>query len=628
MADAPEDIDDDESQRLINIRWPGRGKVAPRKAARQVPGTTDLDNVVMIHEMPHGADTADGSPNGVVFLEWTGARIDLYAANGKGEQKQLVGVLVGYDQVPERPKITAAVTSECLWICDESKLYGLTVYDPNERFEQGKLWQPLFKFDRELDTPAAVAKPRCVETYNNYLFMGGSGTEADPDRPEVMRFSYLGLEWEPNGAGDAAEDPLQVNPAFDPLLPIDPLTNPVLLTVTGGVRGLFDTDDYFFVGPRGQPIVGMSQGAERLVIGSRFRSYILFGYDRENFELDLIDNQRGLVATRAMGEADGVVWWMSPLGPCFWAGGRVIPLERPIQPLLREIDFDTVVFAHQRDEYEARWYFSSDSGDPNRSICYNYLYETWKEEHLGIRIFCAGSVQPGTILVPGPGGDPIPGPFDDLLAPFSLFCHTIGPNGFTKQWTNLETSPEITTRIEIKKDAGDVYQPAVIVESGVNQWTFSGLAPSTTYFVQVRHENSVSGAVSDWTEGPCTTIGSTDVPPIAGFSAFHLCLPGEPFVGPPISVISVIIIPGGVDLYTEIEYDHREVCNGRPIQTQRVVTELGVVGHSVPQGNFEGCTVYVRARHRTNKSVIDNDPPAKLGPWTDYIPVLVESCLV
>ncbi|MEE9414601.1 MAG: hypothetical protein V3V01_04895 [Acidimicrobiales bacterium] len=550
LADAPERIPADEATELTNVRFSGSNRWTSRRAGQLLYG--QLNDVCGTHPFPHGAMDDGVTPVGIVYLDWDGAKVSLYKSNN-GKTVEFVGILAGWGSVSERPKTITAVLREALFIVDEGKNHGLTIYDPEERFEEGVLFQPSFKFDRTLTTAAAPMFPRTIATYNNFLFVAGHGSEADPDRPEVVRFSYLGLEFDTEGAGDSAEDPLQPNPTFDPILPVSE-SNPEFLLATGGVRGMFDIEDFFFAGQRGTPVVGMKQGAERLVIATRFAAYILFGYDRTSFFLDLIDNQRGCVAGRAIGEADGVVYWMSPLGPSFWAGGRVQSLERKITPRLRDIDFDTCFFLHQREEYDARWYYSMDGGDPNRALEWNYLYEKWKELELGIRVFCGGSLRPGTALRAGPGGDPVPGPGDALAPPSNLFHQTITPHGATAVWTNNETGPEIVTEHEFKEASG-VYQPVAEHPSGVERFTYVGLLPGTTYFTRVRHKSTASGAESIWVEAQFTTLTEGTLNTLGNFSARSVQLPtGRPFVWEPYIICSWTDENPQIDDAKELEF--------------------------------------------------------------------------
>jgi hypothetical protein len=627
LADAPELIRDDEAIKLVNIRFAGRNRWTTRKAAQLL--LSSFNSVCGIFGMPHG-QLSSGAAAAVVYLNWTGSSVELYKASGRSGNAELVGTLVGWESVGERPKVRAAILGNSLWICDEGKQYGLTCYDPNDVFETGtELFQPVFRFNRSLIQTPSPIMCRDVATYNNFLFVCGYGDETDPDQPEIVRFSYLGLERasDEDGAGDAGADANpdycedvdgnQIDCTTGEELPFgDPSNPPKEIPLDGGVEGLFDVDDYFSVGQRGIPVVGMAQGAERLVIATRFAAYILFGYDRLSFELDLIDGQRGLVATRAIGEADGVVFWYSPLGPCRWAGGDVLPMEERITPLLEEIDFDTLFFFDQPREYEAQWLFSTDGGDPNRAIKYNYLYDAWHENKLGLRVFCGGHVKPGSILTPGPGGEPVPGPGDALVPPSNLNHINIGRNVATATWVNNETGPTIVTRAEFSENGTDFFFWAEL-PSGGDRFNYSGLLENTTYTTRVRHEDSTTGAVSAWTQAPFTTGTNADcswINPPANFNA-----ESGYFVNPITSVREPVI---------NVTWEHSNpgVSEGFTIQvldtaTSEVVhsastTFPNVVGIRIKYGTTTGLNVLLDYKVRM-RSAADGC----ISDWTNEITV-------
>lgn len=623
LADAPEMLEDGEATLLTNVRFVGENRWTPRRAARQV--AAGFQSCCGVFGFPHG-ETATGRAVSGVYLDWTGTRVDLYVCDSDGRRDASpVGTLAGWDPVGQRPKVIAAVLAECIWIVDEGKKYGLTVYDPNERFEQGILWQPKFKFNRSLDTPASPIFARCVASYNNFLFVAGHGSEDDPDRPEMVRFSYLGLEFEPTGQGDASLDPLQPNPDYDELLP-DSVENQPFLPVAGGVGGLFDIEDYALVGQRGQPVVGMVQGAERLVICTRFAAYILFGYDRTSFFLDLVDNQRGLVASRAIGEADGIVWWFSPLGPCYWGGGRVQGLETKVTPRLREIDHDSIFFGHQRAEYECRWYYSVDGGDPNRSLVWNYLRRRYKEEHLGVRLFCAGVLKPGTILRPGPGGNPLPGPPPEdpgngggfpLLTPicgFTSFTLIKNPNDATFdivwnfEWQSQETGPGIVTDFQARVGVGSTYGEIVELDTSESLGLVVARDLQAEVAARVRHRRIATGEISDWCEDIADPPDTIVSPPVNfRITATEVFAPGG---GQKIFRYDASWVLAGIDVYTTIEI--RKTATG--------VVEFRFSGLGLSSLSFQLSATFAseyqfRAQHTTeaNGQGITSD-------WTDYIP--------
>lgn len=644
LDDAPETIDDREALELINYRLEGRNRWTTRRAASVV--VDDLVDICGIFGMPHG-EMSGGEASAVVYLDFVQNSVRLYKATGRSGSLELVGTPAGWESAPSRPTVRAALLAGCLWLCDEERRLGLTCYDPTDVFSQGiELFQPKFKFNRELNTPASAIFCRDVAAYNNFLFVCGYGDEAEPDQPEIVRFSYLGMAGPDDARStDAVQDVTQPNPAYDPVLPIGPGNQPFLF-VDGGVEGLFDTDDYFPVGVRNIPVVGMQQGAERLVVATRLRAYILFGYDRDSFELDLLDSQRGLVATRAIGEADGIVYWWSPLGPCRWSGGEVVPMEKRIKPLIRRVNYQGMFFFHQREEYEARWYHSKDAGDPKWSVNYNYLYDELYEHELGVRVSCGGYTIPGTILRPGPGGEPIPPPPGSLVQPTNLHCEDPTEKTITWAWTPQETAPDIVTEFQWKKSSDPDFGEIIELESSVDRITIDNLEPETSYDARVRHISNSSNETSIYSTATC----STTAPQVLSAPAINSSVIQFAIVdcgtGPDIGAWRIL----SEILHTEpaattnlvIEYENvelGEIFSVQSVRSQEATTSLAFVWLAaetecvlctdaewistfrcfpVPPGLSSSVDSWrVRARYVAN----DPDLGFVISPWSDQIPV-------
>jgi len=610
LADAPESIEDGDAIELVNVRFPGAGRWAPRFSAVTV--ASPIGNVCGVFEMPHGADTSNGAANGVVYLVHAGGtRVDLYAADGKGRGMALVGTLAGWDQVAVRPKTMAAVLGEALWIVDENKQHGMTVYDPNQRFGAGKLFQPLFKFEPNLTTPAAPIRARTIGSFNNFLFVAGYGSEADPDRPEMVRFSYLGMEADSFGAGDAGKDdaPVFGDPGYDAAPEHAP-----------GSKALFDIEDVFGVGLRGQPVMSFVAAGARLLMLTRFTAWILFGYDRSTFQADLLDNQRGCVASRAAGEAAGAAYWWSPLGPTTWrGGGGAEGLERRITPIHRTIDFDSIFFAHSPDEYEVRFYHSPDSGDPWKAVEYNYLYDKWKQRELGVRVFCAGLTNPGTILTPGPGGDPLPEEQDEidpnLAPPVGIFVFPQSPTSAKIIWFNGEIGPTIKTVIEVRKNIGGTFKQAGIVDSGVQELTVDALEAETVYDAKAFHQDTSTGRRSTDIQASFTTFSEANfLPP----QNFQVELRREQLSSGVWIVAYVTWGLGQIGSYTTVE----TAIMGSS-QTSFRNTDLNATQERIllARGGETGTRTF-RARHSDCFAFDEQiNPCGKASTWTDIVTV-------
>jgi hypothetical protein len=382
------------------------------------------------------------------------------------------------------------------------------------------------------------------------------------------------------------------------------------------------------VGVRGQPVMNMVKGAERLLILTRSTPHMLFGYDRFSFEVDLLDNEHGLVASRAAGEANGIVWWWSPPGPCYWSGGRVVPLEREITPRVREVHYDSMIFAHQAAEYEARWYWSDDAGDPYRGECYNYLYEKWKEEALGLRVFCAGQSLPGTILRPGPGGapvpDPDPGEDPTLPAPTNLQHSEITATSARASWTPGIVSPQVVTKVWRKVAGGDfVLSVLGSIPSGMTSVVHTVLEAGKLYTTRVEHVDTTTGLRSAPLEGDFTTLALGVLNPPTGLIA---TVGSYAFVGIGFVVyVTLRWTPGQTGTFTQIEYKPVGSDWALASKVAAGVNETSRLVSGPSSGGFFNLASGVwtfRARHT---STFDYDeilaPSGSASGWTNEITV-------
>jgi hypothetical protein len=420
VTDSPEAVADDECYAIRNFQLQGIGRATTRRALRSI-GTVLGGEISGIFSFPFGTDVTGGAEAGVVYivkLSPTGVRLSV--ADQNGQNATIVGTLPGsWASTGSQPMVTAATMNGKLFLVDESQQHGLAIYDPE--LPSGKLWQPEFSF---AGSAAQPLRGRVITQYNNMLFVAGYGTEDDADRPEVVRFSYLGLVFDSEGAGDAGDT---------------------------GSENLFDIDDYFMVGERGTAVVSMVPASGRLIIATEKAVYSLFGYDRSTFQLDLLDNQRGCVATRAMVEAGGDVFWWSPLGPCMYSGGQVIDIGHKILDRLHEVRTDTMFAVHDPATYEVRFYYAlTTSGeDPDRAFVYNYAQKAWTEHRYGtdsepVRFFCGGMVRPSPTAPPA-------------AAP-TLTAADAQDTNVSLYWDNGDASPGIRTIIQLSEvsSAGQV----------------------------------------------------------------------------------------------------------------------------------------------------------------------------
>ncbi|HET7322211.1 MAG TPA: hypothetical protein VFI96_06925, partial [Longimicrobiaceae bacterium] len=491
VVDAPESLAPNEAVQLSNLRLTGAGRWTPRKAARALESFSGT----VLATIPFGYTTYTPDAGGAerdsaaVVLEYDAAnqtvRVNLIDASGGS--KHYVGDLAGWSTLAGAPTPSFAVIGTVLFVADEERAKGLTCYDPNNVLQSGALnglFQPKFDFDGD-STPGVMLCSRVAE-YENHLLAFGFNTETDPDRAEAVRVSYRGLVFDPLGGGDAGD------------------------TATPGSTGLFDVERIlYFV--RGVPLLGGLATDGMLAIGTPYQMYRFYGSDWLTFGSTLIDPERGLVSSRALVNADGVLYWLSPLGAARYMG-RVEPLMRELHPRLAQMDFSSVFAVHARDQHQVRWYYAlaTEAGeDPDRYLAYDYRAGAWSEGALPFRVRCAGWARPGTGASPVPQ---LPGPAGP---PSSLTHDSITQTSARATWVNGDAAPGTKTRVYRAPDNGAgapaVYSLIAEVDAGVGAFTHSGLTAATDYWTKVEHVRN--GQLSASVEATFTTNAAAVVNP-------------------------------------------------------------------------------------------------------------------
>lgn len=129
---------------------------------------------------------------------------------------------------------------------------------------------------------------RGVVRHLNYLVGWGFGTNADKDRPEVVRISKPG---EPT---------------------------------------VFDPEHYFLAGPRGDPVLLCVANQAELIVFKETEFYAIVGSGRANFGIVPRDMVYGLAGGKLAVAVNGVVYFWSVEGPRATSGGPSVDMAVPL----------------------------------------------------------------------------------------------------------------------------------------------------------------------------------------------------------------------------------------------------------------------------------------------------------
>lgn len=489
LVAAPEVMGEGQTRVLQNFNTLGSGRITTRKA---IGPFAFFDGQPVLYILPFAAEPgvaalvftfeADGAPGAGDSIFGT---VNLWTVDGNA-RKTLKGALAGWEHVDINVRIHATQINSIAFICDEDQQHGLTVYDPLDHLGGlTRLFQPTFSFAGG-DPTAAL--PSFVMEHLNHLCMFGYGDELDPLKPDVWRFSYLGLIPDDHGEGDAGEG-----------------------GVTGSA-GIFDKEDRLNVLTAGERIIGASSAPGRLLILSEREAHVIYGQDFESWRRDKIDSERGLTNSYALGEADGAAWWHSPLGFCRYRGGGSVEdmTERPdggsVRPVLEQIDGGSVLFAHAWDLQQVRFLYR-EKGDErvgaDRVLIYDYRADTWLT-HLhslkaGDRIRCTGYLRPSGLEKPG--------------APSQGLRHTdITSTSATALWVPGDQTPGTRTIVRLAQGSGGFQQVANLA-AGVSRFQHAGLTPATAYATEI--EEIRNGSSLGTVRASFTTLAAT----VSGYPA-------------------------------------------------------------------------------------------------------------
>lgn len=470
LVDAPEEMAEGQARIFQNFRLTGLGRATVRKAARQLSSTSSIQWLAVV---PYTAITGYAA----VALGWNSSTslVALYKVDAAGAVT-LVGTLSGYTSISSAPVVHATVLNGIVFVVDEARSKGLTIWDPNDRLGSGSdFFQPTFDFDLS-GSGHAVLKANFILEHRNHLHVFGYGDETDADHPEMWRFSFLNLVDDGHGSGDVGTGSAETRSL-----------------------NLFDNEDVRTFVPKGEAIVLASSAPDRMMIRTQREAWIINGSDYDSWAGEKIDSQRGAVNSKAGGEADGEFYCWSQLGPDRYRGGGVLEdlteMEGwgSIRPLIEEMDLSTLFWWHQVERHTVWWEFrrkDDTTAGCDRRVGVNYREGAWLyDEHPSYRVTCGGQLRPS-------GLEAAAG------APSGLSITNITVTSALATWTPGDTSIGVRTNVYIAPDvsgSAGTYVLIATLEGGASQQPLTNLLTDTTYWVKVEHirNGQATSSVSD-----------------------------------------------------------------------------------------------------------------------------------
>jgi hypothetical protein len=252
---------------LRNFRI-GDGKLMVRPGYASLFALT-AGSVIGIFPMT-ASDSGTGYSIALVYITSGTARVDAFLLDGGTNSSSLIGTLWTFGSPLARiPRAIADVANGKLFIAHDEPVLAnrrqTGVYDLLTN-----TISPLVYSDPGMLTP----KYRGVIAYLDYLVGWGWGTDAEPDRPEIVRVSLPG---QPEEA---------------------------------------DINHYFVVGKRGDPVLDCRPAGNCLIALKQQEAYPLVGYDRATFGIShQPDRLFGTISSRAAATVGGVLYRWTHAGP-------------------------------------------------------------------------------------------------------------------------------------------------------------------------------------------------------------------------------------------------------------------------------------------------------------------------
>jgi len=482
LADAPAHLGEGEATRMVNLVVAGSGRVGPRRAAVSLGTLTGI--VVAAIPFPFGEYETDHRRGGFLVVYDPGTQevrlhnVDISALNP-------VGSVLVWEGVESSPRVSYAILNRRVFISEEGRRHPMVIIDLGEGGAINT-FVPEFLFGDDDEATRMPMHPSLTVEYNNMVFTSGYGAEGGyEDRPEMVRFSYLGLQRQGSDDEDDAG--------------------------TGDSANLFDREHAFMVGERGEPVVSMGAASGRLIIAKANAAYMLFGYGADSFSLELIGNNLGSTSSRGMIAAAGRVWWMSPLGPVYW-DGQLHNISRKVDPLRPELQDPRVFASHSPSDKEVRWHFGflGDSMGAERYLAFNYELGVWYEGAHSLPLFGTGWISPywgdvsdAEVTPPGPSGSPTNLQHVQVMSSSAL-----------AMWQNGDITPGTETEVRRKRtmDPESAFQVVATLPSGSANYLHTNLISQTSYDVVVAHKRN--GKYSNTSANTFMTANA-DAPPLS-----------------------------------------------------------------------------------------------------------------
>lgn len=473
-------VDETAAQDLRNARLE-RGKLRPRLGMDEVSTLTnlaaqDMDDVVALH--PFRAAGA------LVALGFRAAdrKGYLFKTNGLGQNAAVIdntdaaSLFATFVGAVGRPRVLMAESYRRLFIAHDFSPYkpGATTLRALTKVYNydAAAGSKLSTLQANLDgTGAKDVRFRGVVAHLNYIMGWGFGTDADQDRPDVLRVST----------------------------PTDPT--------------VFLPSDLFYVGARSDAIRNAVSFPGVLKVFKDSQTYDVYGYDRRTFGQDLADPEYGSPSPRLAVVAQGRLWFWSQSGPRTVAGrGPSSDIEEPLDIFGEEpadlpdvgplsdawATFDPVEcaiwFVHPATGETATRIYKLAVRDPDNP---RWLYDTRP------RLLLAGAVLSAEAAAAPPG-------YPDYVAATNLFGSTGRMNV-----QHVDNEGDENWELWLRPAAGAWYRAATVAVNGVGttQYQDVALTPSTNYDAAWRYErgglyNDGAEDASDPTTWPALSQGT------------------------------------------------------------------------------------------------------------------------